>query len=468
MKNLIVFVFCIVSLSAATTVDFQRFVLAPDATADRAAIIGSDNTVTNAATTTTQLNYLSSASGTSGSGNLIFGTSPTLTTPTIGSFANANHNHQDSAGGGQLSATSVFSSGTVPTARLGSGTANTTTFLRGDQSYAQPVENSLNLSDNTTNNASTSKHGFLLKLDNNSAHYMDGTGAWSTPSGSGANWVASGSTNSTLPGISSAYQLIGTNGILSGDGSSPGGVVFSGGDVTLTNNATNAFSFIGASAGYTFDAPVSIGTGNALTAGTIELGAASDTTISRSAAGKIAVESKAVPLMSGAFDLTIAGPSAARTMTVPDANFTAARTDAGNTFTGNQTITGTASIQTTGSIAPDLVVTNFVRFKFVQLAYSSATNLTMDCNSGSVFYATLTNTTFIAAPSNIPTDSQTIILHLKQDGTGGRAVTFAGNFKFSGGTPTITTNASAHDVLTMVRSPYVSTNFDVVAVQNLQ
>lgn len=290
MKNLIVFVFCIVSLSAATTVDFQRFVLVPDATADRAAIIGSDNTVTNAATTTTQLNYLSSASGTSGSGNLIFGTSPTLTTPTIGSFANANHNHQDSAGGGQLSATSVFSSGTIPTARLGSGTANTTTFLRGDQSYAQPVENSLNLSDNTTNNASTSKHGFLLKLDNNAAHYMDGTGAWSTPSGSGANWVASGSTNSTLPGIGSAYQLIGTNGILSGDGSSPGGVVFSGGDVTLTNNATNAFSFIGASAGYTFDAPVSIGTGNALTAGTIELGNASDTTISRPAAGDIAIE----------------------------------------------------------------------------------------------------------------------------------------------------------------------------------
>lgn len=41
--------------------------------------------------------------------------------------------------------------------------------------------------DITTNNASTSKHGFLKKLDNNAAHYMDGTGAWSTPGGGGGS-----------------------------------------------------------------------------------------------------------------------------------------------------------------------------------------------------------------------------------------------------------------------------------------
>lgn len=42
----------------------------------------------------------------------------------------------------------------------------------------------ISFSDITTNNASTSKHGFLPKLDNNAAHFLDGTGAWSTPSGS--------------------------------------------------------------------------------------------------------------------------------------------------------------------------------------------------------------------------------------------------------------------------------------------
>ena len=39
--------------------------------------------------------------------------------------------------------------------------------------------------DITTLNASTTAHGLLQKLDNNSAHYMDGTGAWSTPPGAG-------------------------------------------------------------------------------------------------------------------------------------------------------------------------------------------------------------------------------------------------------------------------------------------
>lgn len=42
----------------------------------------------------------------------------------------------------------------------------------------------VSFSDITTNNSSTSKHGFLAKLDNNSAHFMDGTGAWSAPSAS--------------------------------------------------------------------------------------------------------------------------------------------------------------------------------------------------------------------------------------------------------------------------------------------
>lgn len=38
----------------------------------------------------------------SGSGNIVLATSPTIVTPTIASFANAAHNHQDAAGGAQL------------------------------------------------------------------------------------------------------------------------------------------------------------------------------------------------------------------------------------------------------------------------------------------------------------------------------------------------------------------------------
>jgi microcompartment protein CcmK/EutM len=59
---------------------------------------------------------LSDVSGTTGTGStVVFDTSPTIVTPTVASFANAAHNHQDAAGGGTLShnsATDNPSSGT--------------------------------------------------------------------------------------------------------------------------------------------------------------------------------------------------------------------------------------------------------------------------------------------------------------------------------------------------------------------
>lgn len=69
-------------------------------------------------------------------------TGKTLTTPTIGSFANAAHTHQDAAGGGTLNA-SAIAAGTVATARLGSGTADATKFLRGDSTWDTPAGGSM-------------------------------------------------------------------------------------------------------------------------------------------------------------------------------------------------------------------------------------------------------------------------------------------------------------------------------------
>lgn len=46
-------------------------------------------------------------------------------------------------------------------------------------------ESLLYLVDVNTFNADTTRHGFLRKLDGNAAHYLDGTGAWSTPAGGG-------------------------------------------------------------------------------------------------------------------------------------------------------------------------------------------------------------------------------------------------------------------------------------------
>lgn len=58
--------------------------------------------------------------------------------------------------------------------------------------------------------------------------------------------------------------------------------------------------------------------------------------------------------------LQVAGPAAGatRTMTTPDANFTAARTDAAQTFTGDQTITGNVTAKTDSATAYPIVRTS--------------------------------------------------------------------------------------------------------------
>jgi len=68
--------------------------------------------------------------------------SPTILTPTIASLVNANHSHQNAAGGGTL------------------------------------AEAALALTDITTNNVSTTKHGFCPKAPNDIAKYLDGTAAF--------------------------------------------------------------------------------------------------------------------------------------------------------------------------------------------------------------------------------------------------------------------------------------------------
>lgn len=112
----------------------------------------------------------------------------------------------------------------VPTVRPTSPLLGTTYFDQSTNLYyvydtngwtavgsGSATDATVTFTDITTNNSSTSKHGFLKKLDNNSAHFMDGTGAWSSPSGSDACTASNCSvTNLLLP----ASPTTSTTGIL--------------------------------------------------------------------------------------------------------------------------------------------------------------------------------------------------------------------------------------------------------------
>jgi hypothetical protein len=84
----------------------------------------------------------------------------------------------------------IKSTGNAATAtNIANNTGTTTTVLHGNAagapSFGAIVEADLSLSDNSTGNVSTSKHGFTPKLSNNAGQFLDGTGNWSAPSGSG-------------------------------------------------------------------------------------------------------------------------------------------------------------------------------------------------------------------------------------------------------------------------------------------
>jgi hypothetical protein len=138
-----------------------------------------------------------------GSENL---TNKTLTTPTIASFTNATHNHQDAAGGGTLAEAALaltdITTNNVTSTKHGfapKSPADATQFLNGaaTPAFAAVKDSDLSTSDVTTNNATTAKHGFLKKLSNVGSEYMDGTGNWSVPSGSVLRYSADVGDNSS-------------------------------------------------------------------------------------------------------------------------------------------------------------------------------------------------------------------------------------------------------------------------------
>lgn len=74
--------------------------------------------------------------------------------------------------------------------------------------FAIVSEATVSFTDVTTNNASTTKHGFLLKLDNSSTNFLNGQGAWAAPAASVTGFTSSQNTSSPNNTVNASQLLV--------------------------------------------------------------------------------------------------------------------------------------------------------------------------------------------------------------------------------------------------------------------
>ncbi len=120
------------------------------------------------------------SNSTTGSNEIVLKTSPTIVTPTVASLTNMQHNHENAAGGGQID------------------------------------EDALALTNVTTNNVSTSNHGFAPILPNDATKFLDGTGNYTIPATSGGaialpvvTWAAVNANSSTSLVVTTSTPTVG-------------------------------------------------------------------------------------------------------------------------------------------------------------------------------------------------------------------------------------------------------------------
>ena len=133
------------------------------------------------------------------------------------------------------------------------------------------------------------------------------------------------------------------------------------------------------------------------------------------------------------------GPQIAPAYNTANAAFNKANlaaTSANATLTGTTTISGTV---------------DFSGSSFKNQTLTDAATINWNTASGTIATVTLGGDRVMGIPSNLQVT--TYLLHVYQDGTGGRTLDFstAGVFKWpSGGAPIISTDANAHDVISFV------------------
>ena len=80
---------------------------------------------------------------------------------------------------------------------------------------------------------------------------------------------------------------------------------------------------------------------------------------------------------------------------------------------------------------------------------TDGSTISWDVSQGAIAYVTLAGNRTIASPSNLKVG--TLILHVNQDATGGRTLTWNSVFKWPVGTaPVLSTSANAKDIFSFI------------------
>lgn len=110
-----------------------------------------------------------------------------------------------------------------------------------------------------------------------------------------------------------------------------------------------------------------------------------------------------------------------------------------------------------------LTITNFTRYAYATLTLSGTNVSAISLTNSSAFKLTLTTNAFFGVPTDLPGTNfqQTIQIHVIQDSTGGRTVTFtnsswnlAATDPSTNAVPVISTNANAVTLFTFSTSPF--------------
>tara|TARA_R110000868_G_scaffold354063_2_gene615351 strand:+ start:313 stop:1257 length:945 start_codon:yes stop_codon:yes gene_type:complete len=126
--------------------------------------------------------------------------------------------------------------------------------------------------------------------------------------------------------------------------------------------------------------------------------------------------------------LQVTGPTAAttRVATVPDANFTVARTDAAQTFTGTQQFTG-AIMGGSSNVNFEILGTSAYSAVLVGLGIARASKISPTDDSGYVGWLFSSQTDTFSTSTQLPSDGATFADRFKVNGISGDATLYTGN-----------------------------------------